>query len=263
MKTKELIYEGATLCYRIYGKGRPVILIHGFGEEANVWDGLVSHLQNRYQLIIPDLPGSGDSAMIPDMSIAGMAETIHAIVHEENIHTCTLIGHSMGGYITLAFAEKYWNHLDAFGLFHSTSYADSEEKKATRRKGIAFGGELGGGAAELQLPAHARHALLGEVPLLGLVEVGEALVLVLLLQLRHLPAGEQRGHREVAGVAEVAQRPAGELGHRHERPGQDGQRHHHLEQREAAPPGHPPHRGASGMPLTTRARPVKGCVTTV
>lgn len=138
MNTKKLIYEGAVLCYRIYGEGRPVILVHGFGEEANVWDGLVAHLQNRYQLIIPDLPGSGDSAMIPDMSIAGMAETIHAIVHEENIHTCTLIGHSMGGYITLAFAENYWNHLDAFGLFHSTSYADSEEKKATRRKGIAF-----------------------------------------------------------------------------------------------------------------------------
>ena len=138
MKEKELIYQEAALCYRVYGQGRPVILVHGFGEEANVWNGLVSHLQTRYQLIIPDLPGSGDSAMIPDMSIEGMAETIHAIVHAENIDTCTLIGHSMGGYITLAFAEKYWNHLDTFGLFHSTSYADSEEKKVTRRKGIAF-----------------------------------------------------------------------------------------------------------------------------
>jgi pimeloyl-ACP methyl ester carboxylesterase len=135
---KELRYEGRVLHYRVYGTGRPVILVHGFGEEANVWDGLVAHLQDRYQLIVPDLPGSGDSALVPDMSIEGMAETIHEIVHAEGFHTCTLIGHSMGGYITLAFAEKYWNHLDAFGLFHSTSYADSAEKIATRRKGIAF-----------------------------------------------------------------------------------------------------------------------------
>ncbi|HEY0042602.1 MAG TPA: alpha/beta hydrolase, partial [Flavisolibacter sp.] len=49
-----------------------------------------------------------------------------------------LIGHSMGGYVTLAFAEKYPTALNAFGLFHSTAFADSEEKKETRRKGIAF-----------------------------------------------------------------------------------------------------------------------------
>jgi pimeloyl-ACP methyl ester carboxylesterase len=135
---KQILHEGSKLSYQVYGQGRSVILVHGFGEEANVWDGLISHLKDRYQLIVPDLPGTGDSAMIPDMSIAGMAETIHTIVHAEELHTCTVIGHSMGGYITLAFAEKYWNHLAAYGLFHSTSYADTEEKKATRRKGMAF-----------------------------------------------------------------------------------------------------------------------------
>ncbi len=135
---KKLLHQGRRISYQVYGQGRPVILLHGFGEEANVWDGMVSHLKDRYLLIIPDLPGSGDSEMIPDMSIEGMAESVHDIVHAEDLHTCTLIGHSMGGYITLAFAEKYWNHLDAFGLFHSTAYADPEEKKATRRKGMAF-----------------------------------------------------------------------------------------------------------------------------
>jgi pimeloyl-ACP methyl ester carboxylesterase len=135
---KQILHEGSKLNYQVYGQGRPVILVHGFGEEANVWDGLISHLKNRYQLIVPDLPGTGESDLIPDMSIAGMAETIHDIVHAEEFQTCTLIGHSMGGYITLAFAEKYWNHLEAFGLFHSTSYSDTEEKKAIRRKGMAF-----------------------------------------------------------------------------------------------------------------------------
>ena len=49
-----------------------------------------------------------------------------------------MIGHSMGGYITLAFAEKYPGSLKAFGLFHSSAFADNEEKKDTRRKAIEF-----------------------------------------------------------------------------------------------------------------------------
>ena len=89
-------------------------------------------------MIVPDLPGSGQSAMIDDMSIEGMAEVIHAIIHEENIDTCPVIGHSMGGYITLALMENYWNHVSGFGLFHSSAFADNEEKKVTRHKAIEF-----------------------------------------------------------------------------------------------------------------------------
>jgi pimeloyl-ACP methyl ester carboxylesterase len=114
------------------------MLVHGFGEDAQVWRNQVEFLKNKCCLIIPDLPGSGQSEQINDMSIEGMAEVLHAIIHEEDIDRCTVIGHSMGGYITLALAEKYWNHLNAFGLFHSSSFADSEEKKTIRRKGIDF-----------------------------------------------------------------------------------------------------------------------------
>ena len=135
---KFLLYQNKKIFYRIIGSGNPVVLIHGFGEDGEVWKNQIEFLKDRYQLIIPDLPGSGQSEMIDDMSIEGMAEVIHSIIHEENIEACPVIGHSMGGYITLAFAEKYWNHLTAFGLFHSSAFADSEEKKATRRKGIEF-----------------------------------------------------------------------------------------------------------------------------
>ena len=72
-----------------------------------------------------------------------MAEVLHSIIHEENIDTCTVIGHSMGGYITLALVEKYWNHVNAFGLFHSSAFADTEEKKQTRKKGIDFAKQHG------------------------------------------------------------------------------------------------------------------------
>jgi pimeloyl-ACP methyl ester carboxylesterase len=157
--TKEIQIAGKKITYRITGTGKPVILIHGFGEDSEVWNNQVrppqtphkeglptaegrlnqhSSLSKKFKFIIPDLPGSGQSELIDDMSMEGMAEVIHSIIHEENIESCPVIGHSMGGYIVLALMEHYWNHVSAFGLFHSSSFADSEEKKATRKKGIEF-----------------------------------------------------------------------------------------------------------------------------
>jgi pimeloyl-ACP methyl ester carboxylesterase len=135
---KTILYHQKKIFCRIIGSGDPVMLVHGFGEDGNVWDKQVEHLKNKYHLIVPDLPGSGRSEMIDDMSMDGMAEVLHTIIHEENIDKCTVIGHSMGGYITLALVENYWNHVNAFGLFHSSAFADTDEKKETRKKGIEF-----------------------------------------------------------------------------------------------------------------------------
>lgn len=135
---KTLQYQNNSIFYRIYGKGKPVILIHGFGEDGEIWNNQVEALKDKFQLIIPDLPGSGRSDSIVDMSMEGMAEVIHSIIHEENIESCPVIGHSMGGYISLALVDKYWNHVSGLGLFHSSSFADSEEKKVNRKKGIDF-----------------------------------------------------------------------------------------------------------------------------
>lgn len=142
---KEILHEGQTVYYSVSGKGSPVILVHGFGEDGAVWEEQVQYLEDRFRLIVPDLPGSGRSPMIPDMSMEGLAEVIHAIIHAEGIEACPVIGHSMGGYITLALLEKYWNHVSAFGLVHSTAFADSAEKKALRLKGIRFVEEHGAG----------------------------------------------------------------------------------------------------------------------
>ena len=136
--TKEFLYQNRKIVYHISGNGNPVILVHGFGEDGTIWRNQIEALKNSYRLIIPDLPGSGGSEMTIDMSMEGMAEVIHEIIHAENIESCPVIGHSMGGYITLALAEKYPDHVSAIGLFHSSAYPDSEEKKAVRRKGIEF-----------------------------------------------------------------------------------------------------------------------------
>ncbi|HWR33754.1 MAG TPA: alpha/beta hydrolase, partial [Chitinophagaceae bacterium] len=146
---KELLYQNKKIFYRITGSGKPVILIHGFGENGAVWKNQIGFLKDKFKLIIPDLPGSGKSEMIDDMSIEGMAEVIKTIIDEESEIPplggggACIIGHSMGGYITLALAEKYWNHLSALGLFHSTAFADTEEKKTNRRKGIKFINQYG------------------------------------------------------------------------------------------------------------------------
>jgi pimeloyl-ACP methyl ester carboxylesterase len=140
---KELLYQNKKIFCRVTGSGHPVVFIHGFGEDGEVWNNQVEFLKEKFQLIVPDLPGSGHSEMIDDMSMEGMAKVINHILHSISPDTSSfgreravLIGHSMGGYITLAFVEKYPGYLTGFGLFHSTAYADSDEKKAARRKGI-------------------------------------------------------------------------------------------------------------------------------
>jgi pimeloyl-ACP methyl ester carboxylesterase len=135
---KTIHYKGKPVIYRVLGNGQPVVLLHGFSEDGNIWERQSRLLQNDYRLIIPDLPGSGESALQEDVSMEGMADVVKAILVEEQLAGAVLIGHSMGGYITLALAEKDPALVRAFGLFHSTAYPDNEEKKTARRKNITF-----------------------------------------------------------------------------------------------------------------------------
>lgn len=137
MEQKTILLNNRSLRYNVEGKGRAVVLIHGFGETGSVWDEQVSGLAG-YHLIIPDLPGSGGSELQEDVSMEGLAESIRSILGAEGVEKAVVIGHSMGGYVTLAFAERYPELMYGFGLFHSTAFADTEEKTATRRKGIDF-----------------------------------------------------------------------------------------------------------------------------
>lgn len=127
------------LKYRDLGKGLPTLLLHGFGEDGIVWDNQAEILSTSCRLIIPDLPGSGGSSALPaPTSIESMAISVKELLDQLGIERCILIGHSMGGYIGLAFAELYPERLSALGLFHSTAYPDSDEKITTRRKAIEF-----------------------------------------------------------------------------------------------------------------------------
>lgn len=141
MASHPIEINGKKIMYFIYGNGKPVVLIHGFGEDHSIWHNQVAYFKNQYRLIIPDLPGSGSSELSNDLSIEGMADIVKNIVDAQVKspgEKIVLVGHSMGGYIALAYAEKYPEDLAGLGLFHSTSYADTKEKIITRKKGIEF-----------------------------------------------------------------------------------------------------------------------------
>jgi pimeloyl-ACP methyl ester carboxylesterase len=131
---KELVVGGRKIFYRVYGKGRPAILVHGFGETGDVWKNQVDFLKDEYFLIVPDLPGSGRSELVEDMSMEGMAEVIKAVSDKELTAagrdpeggSLIMIGHSMGGYISLAFAAKHPSYLKGLGLFNTPAYPYSE-----------------------------------------------------------------------------------------------------------------------------------------
>jgi pimeloyl-ACP methyl ester carboxylesterase len=144
MQEKEITHKGKKIFYRSIGDGPVVVLLHGVPFDGTLWRNQF-HAFMGYRLVIPDLPGSGRSEIIEDVSMEGMAECIKEIIVHETAslffksgepHSVVVIGHSMGGYVTLALAEKYSELLNGFGLFHSTAYADSEEKKLVRQKTI-------------------------------------------------------------------------------------------------------------------------------
>jgi pimeloyl-ACP methyl ester carboxylesterase len=139
MIQKDISYSNKHLCYYTAGQGPVVVLIHGFGEDSSIWENQAAYLASTYCLIIPDIPGSGLSAPLEgNPSIEDFAAAVKAILIHENISSCTMLGHSMGGYIALAYAEKYPADLGGLGLIHSTAFADSDEKKAARAKSIDF-----------------------------------------------------------------------------------------------------------------------------
>lgn len=143
-------FDKMSIAYNQNGSGNVIVLIHGFGEDSNVWQSVAFELQNNFSVILIDLPGSGKSVVTKNLlsnenlsSIDYYADIVHALLQHLNIEKCVMFGHSMGGYITLSFAEKYPNLLKGFGLIHSTAYADNTEKKANRQRGIAMMEEYG------------------------------------------------------------------------------------------------------------------------
>ncbi|WBV50788.1 alpha/beta fold hydrolase [Chryseobacterium gambrini] len=118
------------------GNGKEtLVLLHGFMENLSIWSDMEPHLSDNFSLLKIDLPGHGQSEIIAEVqTMEMMAEEVKKVLDHENITKIHLLGHSMGGYVSLAFAEKHPEYLKSLTLFFSTYFPDDDEKKEQRIK---------------------------------------------------------------------------------------------------------------------------------
>lgn len=122
-----------------FGKGKPVVFIHGFCETHEIWNGFIEPFTDHHEIIVIDLPGFGASPLPhTPFSIDEIAARILTWMDEQHIRRPIVIGHSLGGYVALAMAGTDTAKMSGLGLFHSTIFEDSEERKANRTKVIEF-----------------------------------------------------------------------------------------------------------------------------
>jgi pimeloyl-ACP methyl ester carboxylesterase len=127
------------LRYQDVGKGTVIVFLHGYLETLKVWKELVHEISNKFRVIAPDLPGHGKSEITEEVqTMDSMAEQVKLMLDHLNIGKCYMVGHSMGGYVALAFLEKYPEMLSGISLFHSGPFADTDEKKEHRDREITL-----------------------------------------------------------------------------------------------------------------------------
>lgn len=128
------------IAHSTLGEGQPIILIHGFCETKELWQDFQSTLSSGYQVLCPDLPGFGDSAL-PEgeaLTLDRVAEDLLEWWQKLGITDPIVVGHSLGGYVALALLAKAPGKVKALGLFHSTAFPDDDVKKEARDKTVKF-----------------------------------------------------------------------------------------------------------------------------
>ncbi|PZR24121.1 MAG: alpha/beta hydrolase [Flavobacterium psychrophilum] len=134
---KQLTYKNINLAYSETGKGTAIVLLHGFLENSSMWDFFVAEYSKKYRVITIDLLGHGETECLGYVhTMEDMADAVYAILHELRIRKAIFMGHSMGGYVALAFAELYPDMIKGIILQNSTSRADSDERKVNRDRAI-------------------------------------------------------------------------------------------------------------------------------
>jgi pimeloyl-ACP methyl ester carboxylesterase len=130
-------YRGEKISFVDQGSGRVVVLLHGFLGSSAIWTGLTENLSRSYRIIAIDLPGHGNTPCIGYAhSMELMAKAVKSVLDTLKLKKYVMVGHSMGGYVTLAFADLFPDNLKGICLFHSTAYADSADKKKDRQRAI-------------------------------------------------------------------------------------------------------------------------------
>lgn len=137
MAIKNINYKSTNIRFSDNGNGRCLVLLHGYLESLEIWNGFAEELSKKFRVIAIDLPGHGQSGTFNgSASVEQMGEAVKAVLDFLRINKLVIIGHSMGGYAMLAFAEFWPEKLSGLGLFHSITWADLPEKREARDREI-------------------------------------------------------------------------------------------------------------------------------
>lgn len=131
-----IMVDGRAVHYRDEGRsnGNVLVLLHGFLQSLDVWSSYVLTYMHDLRVITIDLPGHGHSETFAEVhSMDFMARIVKTVLDEAGVDQCVMVGHSMGGYVALAFAEKYPYTLRGLGLVNSHALSDSERHQACRK----------------------------------------------------------------------------------------------------------------------------------
>ena len=132
---KSITFKNATISFSDVGKGTAVVLIHGFLENVTMWNTIIPEISKKNRIITIDLLGHGNSDCLGYVHAMELfAETIEAVLKHLRIRKCILIGHSLGGYVALAFAEKNPEKIKGLCLLNSTSNSDDNDLKIRRER---------------------------------------------------------------------------------------------------------------------------------
>lgn len=141
---EKIIVNGIELAYTRHGKGNPLVLLHGFPLDHHIWDEIVPLLEDKFDLIIPDLRGFGNSTTVnTPYTMDDFASDIAGLLDQLGIQKTAIAGHSMGGYIALAFARLFPDRVTGLGLVASQTLSDPPDRKEGRYKTAAEVAETG------------------------------------------------------------------------------------------------------------------------
>lgn len=146
--------NGIKLAYERRGQGTPLVLLHGFPLDHHLWDEVVPLLEDTFDMVIPDLRGFGESTTVESSyTMDDYAADIAGLLDRLGIQKAAIVGHSMGGYVVLAFARLYPERVSGLGLVSSQVLADAPERKEGRYKSAADVSENGiGSVVETMTP---------------------------------------------------------------------------------------------------------------
>ncbi|MCB0409696.1 MAG: alpha/beta fold hydrolase [Flavobacteriales bacterium] len=138
MKPQFIKFKNINVCFTDDGKGKAVVFLHGFLEDKSIWKDFAKELTSSTTRVITiDLLGHGQTECLSYVhTMEEMAEAVEFVLNHLKIRKAYFVGHSLGGYVSLAYAEKNPDNLRGLCMFHSTARADSEEKKKDRDRAI-------------------------------------------------------------------------------------------------------------------------------